>query len=399
MCHLSLAHWGVLLPFAIACLWYANGIAALDRAGRLKAVTGRARIVPFCVGLAVLLIALEGPVDEIADTLVSAHMVQHLLMILIAAPLVALSRPTPVFLWGLAPGPRRRVLRIWRHGATGRALRALYSPVVVWTAFCATFTFWHIPGPYRWALESEVVHAIEHLLLFVTALAFWSMVLESAGQRRLGYGATLIFIASTAVLSDLPGALLLFAPRPLYAVDPSGAAAWGLSPLQDQQLSGVVMWVPMGFAFAIAGAWVFMRWMESADRSDTRLRPQRAFPAVALLVAATAFAQLLARPVHAAEPSSETVGDAHHGAQLIEHYGCGYCHTIPGITNAKGRVGPPLAGFATRLYVAGMLPNTNENLIAWIENPQRIVPGNVMPFLGIGARDARDIAAYLRTLR
>ena len=87
------------------------------------------------------------------------------------------------------------------------------------------------------------------------------------------------------------------------------------------------------------------------------------------------------------------------GAELIGRLGCGYCQTIPGIDNANGRVGPPLTGFGDRLYVAGMLPNTPENLMAWIEDPQRVVPGNVMPVLGIGDHDARDIAAYLYTLR
>jgi cytochrome c2 len=103
-------------------------------------------------------------------------------------------------------------------------------------------------------------------------------------------------------------------------------------------------------------------------------------------------------PVAAASPSATRGGDADRGARLIGKYGCGYCHTIPGIGNAKGRVGPPLTGFGDRLYVAGMLPNTRDNLMAWIENPQRIVPGNVMPVLGIGQDDARDIAAYLHSL-
>ena len=100
----------------------------------------------------------------------------------------------------------------------------------------------------------------------------------------------------------------------------------------------------------------------------------------------------------AAAPSATDGGDADRGAQLIGQYGCGYCHTIPGIANAKGRVGPPLSAFGDRLYVAGMLPNTRDNLMAWIENPQRIVPGNVMPVLGISEGDARDIAAYLHSL-
>jgi cytochrome c2 len=87
------------------------------------------------------------------------------------------------------------------------------------------------------------------------------------------------------------------------------------------------------------------------------------------------------------------------GAQLIAADGCGGCHVIPGINNASGVVGPPLTNFGQRIYVAGMLRNTPDNLIAWIENPQSVVPGNAMPNMGIEQADAQDMAAYLYTLR
>ena len=79
----------------------------------------------------------------------------------------------------------------------------------------------------------------------------------------------------------------------------------------------------------------------------------------------------------------------------IEHYGCGSCHTIAGISDANGEIGPNLGGFAGRRYIAGRLANTPSNLITWIRNPQGVDPGNVMPDLGVSPRDARDIAAYL----
>jgi cytochrome c2 len=92
-------------------------------------------------------------------------------------------------------------------------------------------------------------------------------------------------------------------------------------------------------------------------------------------------------------------GNPHRGAKLIGHYGCGSCHSIPGIDGAKGLVGPPLTHFARRVYVAGLLRNTPDNLVAWIEHPQAVVPGNVMPDMNIDARDAHDIAAYLYTIQ
>lgn len=98
---------------------------------------------------------------------------------------------------------------------------------------------------------------------------------------------------------------------------------------------------------------------------------------------------------HGIQP--ELVGDPHRGAQLIEYFGCGGCHTIGGIPGAIGLVGPPLSNIGRRIYIAGMLRNRPDNLVRWIQNPQAIVPGNVMPRLGIDKQDARDIAAYLYT--
>jgi Cytochrome c2 len=98
-----------------------------------------------------------------------------------------------------------------------------------------------------------------------------------------------------------------------------------------------------------------------------------------------------------ASPNAWAVGNPEHGATLIAQYGCGSCHTISGIPNADGLVGPPLDGMARRVYIAGMLQNRPDNLVMWIQHPQAIVPGNVMPDMGIGKADARDMAAYLYT--
>ena len=95
----------------------------------------------------------------------------------------------------------------------------------------------------------------------------------------------------------------------------------------------------------------------------------------------------------------ETGGNAAHGRQLIRSYGCGACHTVPGVHDAHGMVGPPLMGLAERTIVAGQLPNSTDNLIRWIQHPRNIEPKTAMPDLGVTKQDARDIAAYLYTLR
>lgn len=113
-----------------------------------------------------------------------------------------------------------------------------------------------------------------------------------------------------------------------------------------------------------------------------------------VLIAATATSGAVV-----ALPMCVAGGDAHRGAKLIAGIGCGACHAIPGIEGAEGKVGPPLEGVGERVFIAGVLPNTPENMIAWIKAPQAIVPGNAMPDLGLSDAQARDIAAYLYTLR
>ncbi len=117
--------------------------------------------------------------------------------------------------------------------------------------------------------------------------------------------------------------------------------------------------------------------------------------ALALLLAATSGCS------HEAYKSASamTGGDPERGSQTIARYGCNACHTIPGIPGTRGLVGPPLTQIARRVYLAGRLPNTPGNMLKWIQHPQQIEPGTVMPEMGVGDRDARDIAAYLYTLR
>ena len=97
--------------------------------------------------------------------------------------------------------------------------------------------------------------------------------------------------------------------------------------------------------------------------------------------------------------TNPTSGSAKNGAALIAQYGCGSCHIVPGVAGANGLVGPPLTHMGRRVYIAGMLRNSPENMIAWLENPQAIVAGNVMPRMGLNRNQAQDIAAYLDTLR
>ena len=228
----------------------------------------------FAAGLLVLLAALSNPADRISDQLFCAHMVQHLTLMLVAAPLLVQGRTAIVFLWALPGNLRRSGGSWWTRSGLSRALRPLVShPVMIWGWFCGFFVFWHLPRPYAWALGNEGIHVLEHLAFLLSAFAFWSVVIEPLGRRRLDYGATLLFVATAAIVSGLPGALMILAARPLYGAHAEGVAAWGLTLVQDQQLGGLIMWVPAGFAYLLAMAVLFVRWLRAAESRAARLAP------------------------------------------------------------------------------------------------------------------------------
>jgi putative membrane protein len=219
------------------------------------------------------------------------------------------------------------------------------------------------------------------------------VVIEPFGRRRLDYGASLLFVALAAIVSGLPGALMILASRPLYDGHAHGVAEWGLTLVQDQQLGGLIMWVPAGFMYLAAISILFVLWLQEAERRSA-VRLQRA----ARLVGLAALLVLGGCEEAGVATRFSNIGDPERGAVQIEQIGCGSCHMIPGIDGAQGLVGPPLDHMGRRIFVAGLLRNTPENMVKWLRDPQDVVPGNAMPDMGITEEQARDITAYLYTL-
>jgi cytochrome c oxidase assembly factor CtaG/cytochrome c2 len=384
-----------LIPLAIATGWYAAGIrrAMLERRTEL---ISPARTIAFAGGIAILFLALQSPIDTISAELFSVHMTQHLLLMLGAPPLLVWSDCPMVFLRAL-PRPSRKLIAQFWVSRFKWIYDMLMHPLIVWSLFCGAFVFWHSPGPYQWALDRNWVHILEHLSFFVSSLMFWSLVLSPHGQRRrLQHGPTLLLIVSTAVLSGLPGALMIFSPRPLYPGHADGVVKWGLTLLEDQQLAGLIMWIPAGAAYVLAAALVFLRWLDEAE--ERAIRAARRGVSLFVMVS---LAGLLLGGCDKEDNSSivNFSGDAYRGASLINKYGCGGCHSIPDIANANGNVGPPLQHVGTRTYIAGILNNSPDNMSLWLQNPQKVLPGNAMPAMGISQQDSRDMTAFLYTLK
>ena len=243
---------------------YAAGVSRLWRhAGHAGAGLSRWRAVSFAAALLTVGIALESPVDAWADLLFSAHMTQHELLMLIAAPLAALGRPGLAWLW-LLPAPGRiragdmiRRLRPWWHRATHPAMVFALHAAVVWGA--------HLPWLFVAALQNEYVHGVQHFLLFASAALFWWALVEGR-YGRLGYGAAVLFVFGTSLHTGLLGAGFTFAPRVVYQPYAERAVALRVDPLEDQQLAGLIMWIPAGAVFLLTGLGLFAAWLGASER-------------------------------------------------------------------------------------------------------------------------------------
>jgi len=266
----------IVVPLALCAAWYAIGVRALWRSAGVGHGVRRGQAACFAAGILTLAIALLSPVDALAETLFSVHMVQHLLLMIVAAPLLALGEPLLPALWALPYRWRLAVGRWWR--ASPRARRTAWAagdPLGIWLANLAVLWFWHLPGPYLAALGDERLHAVEHLSFLASSFLFWWVVFQPIGRRRLARGGAVVYLALTLMQSGALGAILAFARTGWYSAHAAGAAAWHLTLLEDQQLAGLIMSVPaslvyIGVALALAAQWFIL---DPAPRRRSRLSP------------------------------------------------------------------------------------------------------------------------------
>jgi len=226
----------------------------------------------FTAALVALGLALLSPLDALSSALASAHMVQHLLLLLVAAPLLALSAPSSAILRG-SPLAVRRASGRWRRrlGLTHRNLAVLRHPAVVWLLHVAVLWFWHAALPYDAALASEPLHLLEHVIFLVTAILFWHVLISPRGRDQVSPGLGVLLVFAMAMQSVVLSALLTFARTPWYSRYADTTAPWGLDPLADQQLAGVIMWIPAGVIYLVAALTLLASWVRSTEREDVSL--------------------------------------------------------------------------------------------------------------------------------
>ncbi|MGR6329585.1 cytochrome c oxidase assembly protein [Sphingomonas sp. XXL09] len=241
-------------PLLLAAWLFARGWRRLHARSGQGSGALRRRGLLYAIGLVVLAAALISPLHEAGERSFAAHMFEHELLMLVGAPLLVLAEPLVVILWAFPPAGRRALAAAlpvvslpWRR-LTGAVTATVLQAAALW--------LWHAPALFDRALASEGWHVAQHLSFLVTALLFWTAMLH----RRTPAGSAALCLVATAIVSGALGALMAFATSPWYAGYASlGMAPFGLSPAEDQQLAGLLMWVPGGLVHAGAALLLMRR--------------------------------------------------------------------------------------------------------------------------------------------
>ncbi|HZE09825.1 MAG TPA: cytochrome c oxidase assembly protein [Gemmatimonadaceae bacterium] len=266
---------GIVIGIAVPAALYAVGVTRVWRA----AGAGRGISIPsalmFAAAIATLIVALLSPLDELADQLQSVHMIQHLLLILVVPPLLLMGEPVRAFVWAL-PHPARAAVPGWIRIPFWRRLALLLTaPSAAFVLHATALLIWHAPGPYDAAVRNETIHALEHLCFLGTALLFWWVVMAPPPFRRLSIALRVPYVVGMSLVGASIGVVLTFASSPLYDAYVATAPVLGMSALEDQQLAGLIMWIPGGFAYLIAATALFMNWMKAVDARADAAPPLR----------------------------------------------------------------------------------------------------------------------------
>lgn len=231
----------------------------------------------FAGGWFALFVALVSPVHAWGRVLFSAHMTQHEILMLLAAPLLVLGRPLIAFMWALPLEWSRRVGALGKIVSLQKTWRVLTIPVVAWLIHAIALWSWHVPLLFEAVLHSEWVHTAQHLSFLLSALLFWWALIHGR-QGLMGYGAAALYVFTTSLHSGLLGALLTFSHAVWYPSYIGLTTSWGLSPLEDQQLGGLIMWIPAGVLYAFAGLALVAGWLREAEARSLKRQESWARP-------------------------------------------------------------------------------------------------------------------------
>ncbi len=265
------------IPLAITAGGYVWAVRHVDRAHPTNRVPG-ARTFFWLLGLATIFVALQSPIERYDTTLFSLHMVQHVLLMLFAAPFLALGAPITLLLRTVRPKTRRQVVLPILHSVP---VRIVTFPVVTWVLFAMVMWGTHFSPIFERSLEDPTVHQIEHLVYLVSACLFWwPVVALDPSPWRMSEPIRIVYTFLQMPQNTFLGLAIISAAAPLYSHYATLDLAWGAGPLGDQQMAGAVMWVVGDLVFLVAILGIVVSWMRREERetaaSDAREDSARA---------------------------------------------------------------------------------------------------------------------------
>jgi putative membrane protein len=228
------------------------------------------QVICFWLGWMSLVGALLSPLHALGQRLFTAHMIEHELLMIVAAPLLVLAWPGSAMVWGLPMQWRASVGNILHFSAVARSWRLLTQPVAATVLHGVALWAWHMPIFYNAVLTSDGIHWLQHLTFLLTALLFWWPLLRGLDRDRAA-GVAVLCLFLTTLHTGLLGVLLTLSRRPWYPTQSIGAADWGLTPLEDQQLAGLVMWVPAGAIYTLAALALAAVWIGRSHHAKPRV--------------------------------------------------------------------------------------------------------------------------------
>ncbi|WP_287111566.1 cytochrome c oxidase assembly protein [Methylobacillus sp.] len=240
-------YW-VALPVGLALVLYLAGLYRMTRKIGRPTSDAPMRAKAFLLAWLTLVVALFSPVDTLGNAYFSMHMVQHELLMIVAAPLFVMARPLPMWAWAV-PGAAAKVGKTTSSPGFSHFWRLLTNPLSAWTIHAGVLWGWHVPELFEMALHYSLVHDLQHLSFFFSALLFWWSLMRLSNTRSPAVSG-LVSLFTTALHTALLGALLTFSSRVWYHsyIIPAGSLELAL---QDQQLGGLIMWIPGGMAYLV----------------------------------------------------------------------------------------------------------------------------------------------------
>ena len=259
-----------LIGIPLIGILYARGLQSLKETSRSHHF---GRITAFYLGLISLFLALVSPIDYLSGQLFLVHMIQHMILIFFSVPAIQIGAPLVPILRGIPRTLRKQALSPIATSLSIRfILKLFFKPLISWPLFIGSLALWHFPFAFEAALENDVIHFLEHLFFLAGAYVWWWNIIDPYPLKsNLSKLAKVPYIFITIVPGFVLGSFLTFAPTPWYSTYSNTVPTYGISPLEDQQIGGLIMWIPGSFIIATA----LLLALYSAVRAETQLQMQK----------------------------------------------------------------------------------------------------------------------------